>query len=628
MKKLLQIMLVGAVCAAALPALGQAERQDAIWARVSPTPITLDGVLDEPGWAVAESKVITYATDSGIPGSGWKAEAGWDPVDPVQATLKFLVVDNQLYLGAVINDRSIGGGKDFNRFDGLLMGMKDHSVDYLPKPVAEYLYSWWYEYQTGTPPPGQEPYFIGVWAELPHGSPRTPEQIANWDAVTVVNGLTNSDTVDDVGYTIEMRFNLTPMGYDVTKPEGDIVEWNVSVYDTDWFWPIDAARFSSGRVWWQGPWGNQPWYNEVRIWSRPDVTTTSGPVPVIAPEMTIPELTSSANIDGVLNDAVWSDPGVYSFDMHWNPDTLVDTYDGVGPYRAGQFQPTVNGGTAFVFDPADATLKFFTRDDTLFVAFDANDQYVQYHPNFDRWDGLLMTVNDRAVRASDNQLLGRRLSFLVGPTGEAIAEDDLLSMVLAGTARVALHLNAGTTVDTLGVQLDNGYSAEMAIDLTALGYPSGLGDRAFMFGVTMLDGDSVNNPVSDSYGTRTWWYREYEGVCCAAWAHLGTAASAVPDFETGHSRYAFLRPSLNPSPQPLISYSMPDQNLVTLEIYDVRGRLVERRPLGLTMAGDSMVQPFRQNRPAAGVYLFRLRIENPATGEVRDTLTGKMTLLR
>jgi hypothetical protein len=615
------------VCGLALPALGQAPRQDAIWARVALNPITLDGVLDEADWSQAESKVINWATDSGIPGSGWKSEAGWDPVDPVQATLKFLVRGNQLYLGAVINDKSIGGSKDFNRFDGLLMGMKDHTVAGLPKPVSEYLYSWWYEYQVGTPPPGQEPYFIGSWAELPHGSPRTQAQIDAWDARTVVNGLTNSDTVDDVGYTIEMRFDLTVMGYDVTQVDGDIVEWNVSVYDTDWFWPINAASFSSGRVWWQGPWGNQPWYNEVRIWSRPDVTTASGPAPQIGPEMTIPELGASAVIDGILNDAVWSDPGVYTFDMRWNPDLLVNTYDGVGPYRAGQFQPTVNGTVADVFDPADANLKFFTRDDTLFVGFDANDAYVQYHPNFDRWDGFLMTVNDRVVRAGDNQLLGRRLSFLVGPTGEAIAEDDLLSLVLAGTARVAVNLNAGTSVDTVGVP-DNGYTAEMAIDLTAIGYPSGLGDRTLLFGVTMLDGDSVDNPPTDSYGTRTWWYREYEGVCCAAWAHMGDAVSAVfGDGETG-SRYAFLRPSLNPSPQPLISYSMPDQNLVTLEVYDLRGHLVSRRPLGLTMAGDSQAALFGKDRPAAGVYLFRLRIENPATGQLRDSLTGKMTLLR
>jgi len=627
MKRLISTILLIALCGYVLPVMGQATRQDAIWARVAPGPITLDGILDEAAWSQAETKVVDWEVDSGIPGSGWKMEAGWDPVDPTHATLKFLIVGNELYLGAVIEDKSIGGSEGFNRFDGLLMALKDHSVDFVPKPPAEYLYSWWHDELTDPQPAGQDPSFIGSWAELPHGSPRTPEQIDAWDAVTVVDGLSNDDSSDDVSYTIEMRFNLTPMGYDVTQPEGDVIEWNVSIYDTDWFWPIDAGRFSSNRVWWQSPWGNDIWYNEVRVFSRPDVTVSSGPAPTIAPEMTIPELNESPVLDGDLSDPIWSDPSIYNFDLGWMDEALIMSYDGVGPFRAGQFQPPVHGGEAFVVDPPDANVKIFTRSDTLFAGFDVNDLLVQYHPNFDRWDGFLLTINDRMELHSDNVLLGKRLAFQVGEDGVAVAQDDLLALVSTGDARVAIHLNEGTTVDTLGVP-DFGYTAEIAVDLTALGYPPGLGDRAFFFGVTMLDGDSFTNPIADSYGTRTWWYRQYENDCCAAWAHLDHSMSAVIDGRPRRSVYAFLRPSLNPSPRPLVSYSMPDQNLVTLEVFDVRGRLVMRRPLGLTIAGDSQVPLFTQKKPAAGVYLFRLNIEDPETGRLRDSLTGKMTLLR
>ena len=628
MKRLITTILLIALCGFVLPVMGQATRQDAIWARVAPGPITLDGVLDEAAWSQAETKIIEWEGDNGIPGSGWKMEAGWDPVDPTRATLKLLVVGNELYLGAVIEDRSIGGSEEFNRFDGLLMALKDHSVDFFPKPPAEYLYSWWHDEAPDPQPAGQDPGFIGAWAELPHGTPRTPEQIAAWDAVTVVDGLSNDDlSGDDVSYTIEMRFNLTPMGYDVTQPEGDVIEWNVSIYDTDWFWPIDNLRFSSNRVWWQSPWGNDIWYNEVRVFSRPDVTVTSGPVPTIDPELTIPGLPESPVLDGDLSDPVWSYRSIYEFDIGWMDEALIASYDGMGPFRAGQFQPAVHGGEAFVVDPPDANVKFFTMMDTLFVGFDVNDLLVQYHPNFDRWDGFLLTINDRVERHSDNTLLGKRLAFQVGEDGMAVAQDDLLSLVTAGRARVAVHLNEGTTVDTLGVP-DAGYTAEIAIDLTALGYPSGLGDRAFFFGVTMLDGDSFANPVTDSYATRTWWYRQYENDCCAAWAHFAPTPSPVIDGGPRGTAYAFLRPSLNPSPRPLISYSMPDQNIVTLEVFDVRGRLVIRRPLGLTIAGDSQVPLFTQKKPAAGVYLFRLKIEDPETGRLRDSLTGKMTLLR
>ena len=88
----------------------------------------LDGILDEPNWALAETKVVQYEVDAGIPGSGWKLELGVFPTDRTNATLKFLVDGNQLYMGAVVPDSSIGGGPDFNRFDGFLMAMKDHGL--------------------------------------------------------------------------------------------------------------------------------------------------------------------------------------------------------------------------------------------------------------------------------------------------------------------------------------------------------------------------------------------------------------------------------------------------------------------------------------------------------------------
>ena len=37
-------------------------------------------------------------------------------------------------------------------------------------------------------------------------------------------------------------------------------------------------------------------------------------------------------------------------------DELRQTYDGVGPYRSGQYQPPVHGDEAFVVDPGDATV--------------------------------------------------------------------------------------------------------------------------------------------------------------------------------------------------------------------------------------------------------------------------------
>ena len=606
-------------------AQAQAARQDAIWARTALNPITLDGILDEPEWALAESHVMDYAADAGIPGSGWKTESGWQPIDPTHATLKFLVQGNQLYMAAIVEDQSIGGSIEFNRFDGLLMGMKNHAE--VGAPQNEYLYSWWHDELAEPQPVGTMPGFIGVWAELPHGSARTPEQIDAWDAVTVVNGVTNTDTTLDTGYTIEMRFNLTPMGYDVTQPGGDVVEWNISIYDCDWFWPISVTSFSANRVWWQGPWGNTSWYNEVRIFAAPEVTTASGPVPAIAPEMTVPAIDQVPTMDGALSEAVWSSPDVYSFDIRWDDSALRETYDGVGPFRAGQFQPTVNGGEAFVVDPPDATVKVYHRGDMLYMGFEARDQVVQYHPSLNRWDGFIVTTEDRDTRGSDNNLLVKRLSFQVAADGTALPQDDLLSLVTAGDAEVAIHLMAGTTVDTLGAQADNGYSAELAIDLKALGYPAGLGDGAFFFGVLYLDGDSFI-PTTDSYGTRTWWFREFPGTCCPTWGQLAGGASAVAEPFNPYGGYARLVQNSGPSSRPQISFAMPDRNVVTLEIYDLRGMLVERRQLGEMGEGENSVSIFNGQRPSTGMYLFRLKMVDPGTGAERASLTGKTVLIK
>ncbi|MFH1844942.1 MAG: hypothetical protein ABIF77_17255, partial [bacterium] len=446
-------------------------------------------------------------------------------------------------------------------------------------------------------------------------------------AVTVVNGVTNDDSTLDTGYTIEMRFNLTPMGYDVTQPGGDVVEWNISVYDCDWFWPISVTSFSANRVWWQGPWGNTSWYNEVRIHARPDVTTASGTAPAIAAEMVIPTINEVPTIDGQLSEAAWSSPEVYSFDIRWGDDALRETYDGIGPYRAGEFQPTVNGGEAFVVDPADATVKVYHRGDMLYMGFEARDQVVQYHPDLNRWDGFIVTVEDRATRGSDNTLLVHRLSFQVAADSTASPQDDLLSLVTAGHAEVAVWTLAGTSVDTFGTQADNGYTAELAIDLKAIGYPVGLGDNAFFFGVVHLDGDSFI-PTTDSYGTRTWWYREFPGTCCPTWAHLEPDLVAVHDPLDPFGGYARLVQSGGPSSQPQISFAMPDPNQVTLELYDLRGMLVERRQLGTMNEGENSVSLFTARRPSAGVYLYRLRLIDPATGAERASLTGKTVLVK
>ncbi len=417
------------------------------------------------------------------------------------------------------------------------------------------------------------------------------------------------------------------MGYDVTRPAGDIIEWNISIYDCDWFWPINAQTFASNRVWWQSPWGNTGWYNEVRVYSRPDVTVSSGPVPEIGPELVLEEVAGTVpTIDGSLTEPIWNDPDVYSFRIKWGDDALRQTYPAVGPYRSGQFQPEVNGGQAFIADPGDATVKVFFQNDTMYFGFDVNDRVVQYHPLIDRWDGFIVTLNERFTRGPDQNLLGQRLSFQVGETGDAIAQDYLGTLVAAGRAAVAIDLKPGTTVDTLGTTPDVGYWAEMSVDLTALSYPAGLYDATAWLGVNLLDGDSFI-PITDSYGTRTWWFREYEGQCCPVWVFLNPIITGVDDPGASPPAETMLvRSYPNPSPDLRIEYNLARESQVTLEVFDVQGRLVERRELGRQAPGRGETT-FNGSGKTSGLYLYRLLVRDADTGGLTSTLHGRMVVL-
>jgi hypothetical protein len=628
-RALMVIILAGVALVGVVPDFAQAARTDAIWARKTTENIVLNGILSEASWAKAESLTVKFGIDNGIPGSGWKIESGVLPNDSTFAVLKLLVKDNQMYLGARIKDKSIGGSELFNRFDALLMSIKDHANGLDPKPPSEYFYTWWYPNSPDPQPVGQLPQFRGRWATN-DGTPRDSTMIANWDAVTVVNGTSNTDAgAPDQGYTVEMRFNLTSEGYDVTRTQGDIVEWNIDVYDTDWFWPLNAGTFFCTRTWVQSPWGNQAWYDEVHVYAKPSVTVSSGPVPLLLPEFIVPDAIgfTAPTINGTLTEPVWGQtPG---FRIHYGDVALRQSYPGVGPYRSGQYQPTVNGGVAAVLDPGDAFVKMFLKGNFLYLGFDVNDQIVQYHANIDRWDGFIVTINDRATRGPDKELLGRRLSFQVGAAGNAVAADYLLTLVGNGGATLALVPKAGSTVDTLGPDhgggIDAGYTAELALDLTKLGYPSGLGDGALFIGVDLLDGDSFGVDYTSSYGTRTWWFRQYEGECCPAWALLSHAP--LSGIEDGAPRppegYALLGSYPNPARQQTIRYALAEPSNVTLQVFDIGGRLIDTRPLGIQSQGQREVR-YDAGTFAAGLYLYQLKVMDPLTGALRTALSGRL----
>ena len=614
----------------------QIPRQDVIWARsTAGQPIKLDGVLDEPAWSKAESYTVRFHTNNGDPGSGWKFESGISPTDPLVATFKFLVNGDSLYMAAVVTDSSVGGSADFNRFDGLLMSIKDHrDPNATIAGPTEYLYSWWHPEDPNPTAPGKAPGFRGYWTPQSDTIPRTPEQIEAWNAVTKVRGgISNSDAVPDSGYTVEMRFDVGLMGYHPSVPQGDIVEWNASVYDCDWLWPFQN-KFSANRTWWQSPWGRDMWYDEVKVYCDPAVTINSGPVPAIGPDVRIPNAGSYPvpTIDGFLTDPVWNT--AQHFDIRYGDFDLRNKYPGVMRWRAGQYQAPVNGGLAEVVDPGDATIHWFFKGDTLYMGFDVRDQVVQYHTLEDRWDGFKVTIVDTSSGVhetnEDHVRDIRSLGFHVGPTGAPLADDYLPYLRdTLHAAKLGLKLKPNTTVDTLGSTPDQGYTAELSVNLRALGFPAGLGTRPLWIGIDMYDGDSYL-PITDSYGTRTWWGVERAGQCCPAAAYLDPTyfLTAVDESNAASDRARLLGNYPNPFRHlTVMRYALPAAAKVTLEVYDLQGRAIARRALGLQEAGTRQAS-FARTGLAAGLYVYRLKLENPTTGAPAGALSGKMMVLK
>lgn len=621
MKTKLFMMVACSLILLTLSAFGQPARKDVIWARNTPQAITLDGNLNEPAWAAAESVAIRYGGPLDPPGNGYRLENGVQPTDPLRATFKFLVHLDTLYMGVIVRDSSVGGGL-FNQFDGLLMNMRNHASPNRPAPSFEYFYAWVTETwgcDTVAGQVGALPCFMG-WA----AGDRTV-----WDARTVVNGITNIDATPDVGYTMELRFNLRVRGYNVTRTQGDIIEFNVSVYDADWRWPVQPGRFSGNRTWLQGPWGNASWYNVLRIYARPDVSITSGPAPVIGPDARIPNGVNFASpvIDGRLDEAVWRAADAHKFDIRFGDSTLRASYPGIGPWRSGQFQPEIGGRRAPVLDPADATIRWFFKDDTLFLSADVRDLGVWSLTPEDQWDGIRFAINEKVKRNIDSVLISRDLTVRVDSLGRAKLEGYLpfLRDTLGG-ARVGLRLKGGTTVNNFN-DLDSGFTIELAVTLTRLGFTAGRGDGMIYISACVLDAENFSDPL-DNYANRAWWYRERTDDAAPAVTYLDPTLilTSVRIGDQLPQTYTLFGNYPNPfNPSTKIRYAIPTASDVTLEVFNVLGQRVASMPLGSHLAGEYEI-PFDAAGLSSGLYMYRLQMKEGA--QLKATLTGKMMLLR
>ena len=370
---LLTLALLAAGVARAQPArTNNGALTDQIVARdIGDATITLDGTLDEAEWANAQTLDLTYGEMVPfIPGGGYETLGGPftadSPTDPGTSTLRLLRKGNVLYIGLEVADKSIGGTRSFFQHDGLAMSMIDKRRRDRAFAIAdtsfvsgrsasinnfELFYSWLNSgvgrIEAGQDTVGAAPTVAGggnldrgsdderVDSDVILGTSYTIDGVANDD----FNG--NATQTDDVGYTYEIAINVETLGFDLNDAS-DPFPITFGVYDLDYAWPGDADLRYRTRQWFQNPWGGSfPW-GVAYVVGREGVTVSSGPVPEITePDLRIPEAT--VTLDGRLDEDVWGDdaPVVLQYMM---TEAMLDDLPGVGPYYTGWFRPRRDGG--------------------------------------------------------------------------------------------------------------------------------------------------------------------------------------------------------------------------------------------------------------------------------------------
>ena len=640
---------------------------DAVWARdIGSAEITVDGNLDEDVWGQAETIELTEDGTQPVflAGGGYTGRdqfAGLTPPDPVTATIHYLRKGNMLYIGAEVTDQSIGGIRDFFAGDGLIMSIvdKNNRDNIYPEsgPTAqnfngsftdEIFYSWMNvgpnALPAGADTVGAAPIFLGnfinsdgtVMDDILEGGYQI-EGVANDD----YNG--NASFTADTGYTMEVRIDLSKLGFDMTAAGGDHVGMTLAVYDRDFQWPTGQDNLYQGIAFFQNRWGGDMPNGTAYVWGNPDVTVASGDVPDITePDVRLP-MASSADpvvLDGQLNEPVWQNTEPQVTLQYQMSEEMLDALPGLGPYYSHWFRPGYDGNdpgsNPAVVDASTGTFRMFYDGSMLHVGLDTDDAAISGQTNNDsRYDGFRLIIRDLDPETEEGEqdasyIVGQtypveQFTVVVDSTGNAVLLQDAADNdAVQAAAYLKESASDPGSPSTAGdpSDIDGGYSIEMMVDLTSLGFdPSG--DRLIWIGINYYDGDDLD-PDANSYGMRTWWLME-GGAGPAARTYLDPSLVVATAEENGPGGAGSLR-ALGTFPNPTagtatVRYELPRAATVTVEVFDVLGRQVQTVRTGLQAEG---IQTTTLNASglSAGAYVYRVRLDDGTS------VTGRMLVTR
>ncbi|MGA9120254.1 MAG: T9SS type A sorting domain-containing protein [Bacteroidota bacterium] len=619
-----RLFLLFAVCVVATTSLFAqfTPRKDYVWARdisaaASPT-ITVDGMLSEAVWAQAESVLVTYGAIDGNPGSGYKITNGTGtPTDSTRAVLKFLVdkTTNTLYIAVIAEDSSIGGA-GWENSDGILGGIYERAARE-PNLGITLQRDIFISFVDSSAPNAT---FNFKGGNLPSRGVIT--------AAGTIDGTANIDTnasgvaTYDKSWTLEMAVSLDSLGYNANTATTDEVQMCMDIWDADW---VHGGKSGiATKAWWGNEWGNNGQGLAARVLLRNDVTVNSGPLPYYPYDLVIPNGANYATptIDGSLQDTVWSKiPG---FNIHYGDAALRATYPTIGKDRSGNFK--AKGATAF--DAGIAKIKFFFKGDVLYLGADIADKSLNSYVGDDFLDAVQLNINvptDTLYDKNVHQMAGKRFGVAIDSSASHTRGLwDLTDSTFAAAVTYAASLKPGSTVDD-NSDVDAGYTVEMAVDLSKLGYPAGAQNKVVAIGVDYHDYDIA----TDTSAYRVWWFREWPWAASPAFCVLAndtllTAIGSQPT--TTATSFSLLGNYPNPfNPSTTIRFNARDKGTARLIVYDVLGQKVREMTAAATPGQNEVV--FNASTLASGVYYYRVAFQT-ASGTTLTSEAKIMTLLK
>jgi hypothetical protein len=206
--------------------------------------------------------------------------------------------------------------------------------------------------------------------------------------------------------------------------------------------------------------------------------------------------------------------------------------------------------------------------------------------------------------------------------------DAMTGLVTTPGFRYAAKLKAGSVLNSALV-VSQGYTLEMAFDLTKFGYAAGAQNKTVAIGLNYHDFDRT---LTDTSSYRTWWFREWPWASTPAFAVLSNSTLASP---TGVANVANVPREFilyhnypNPfNPATTIQFSLPDIGSVKIRIYDLLGRLVALQNLVGQSSGLHQYV-FDASKLASGVYYYNVEYVSARGDNKRLSPTEKMVLLK